>query len=626
MFFNYLTLFSALFISSVAIYYSVAGLAQIFAASAVSIIIMGTALEVGKLVVAVWLHKNWRDAVWWLKYYLSVAVLVLMFITSMGIFGYLSKSHVEQAAASSESQAQTSRIESSIARYKATIDRSEQKIQKYETSGSTVDSSLQTQIDKELERIANARKQVQEQIDQQIAIIEREEAALEKELEPYKTQIYNTGNVLEQLQEAINTGNIKKAQGIVGTKTDGQYGPATANKVKQFREDQEARIKQLIEDLTVIQNKTNPIKDQASKRLVTLDASVQEEIDKSNELIERLRQRVGVTGENDVEVLLEEEQAKIKEANQELDKLIEQKYVLEADVRKLEAEVGPIKYIAEFIYAEEANKNLLEEAVRWVIIIIIFVFDPLAVLLLIASQYSFERAREQGKDVALVKEFLDEDPNEELERVSNLNRIITEEKQHHEDISEDDQTIDDDMDSTPGEASTVGTEDSVETVEHKVEVNIKEDPVKQMAEEYLRAEVNKAIKQKESGSGERVILNRASDGYINFNGKTFQEKALLLGHPELHLDLESPVANGILYPIDANEGDLFFNCSEPPTRLMRFNGVTWDPIDKNILKHTAYSDNYINFLIEAIASNEYNPELLSETEKKKIEILLTKEV
>jgi hypothetical protein len=96
MFFGLLVLFTALTISGVAIYYSVAGLVAIFAAAAVPIIIMGTSLEVGKLITALWLHKNWNRAKWWLKTYLSIAVFVLMVITSMGIFGFLSKAHVDQ--------------------------------------------------------------------------------------------------------------------------------------------------------------------------------------------------------------------------------------------------------------------------------------------------------------------------------------------------------------------------------------------------------------------------------------------------------------------------------------------------------------------------------------------------
>src|SRR5210317_2489657 len=118
-----ITFLSALTISGVAIYYSVAGLAAIFAAAVIPIIIMGVVLEVGKLVTAVWLHKYWSKATWWLKSYLSVAVIVLMFITSMGIFGFLSKAHIEQTSMSDEQSAQIETIDEKITRSDAKIKR-----------------------------------------------------------------------------------------------------------------------------------------------------------------------------------------------------------------------------------------------------------------------------------------------------------------------------------------------------------------------------------------------------------------------------------------------------------------------------------------------------------------------
>src|SRR5210317_2349104 len=120
-----LVLITALTISGVAIYYSVAGLVAIFAAAAVPIMIMGGALEIAKLVTAVWLHRYWRQTVWWLKTYLTVAVVVLMFITSMGIFGFLSKAHIEQTSAGQESVAQVERIDGEIKRLEDIIDRAE---------------------------------------------------------------------------------------------------------------------------------------------------------------------------------------------------------------------------------------------------------------------------------------------------------------------------------------------------------------------------------------------------------------------------------------------------------------------------------------------------------------------
>ena len=123
MIFGIITLLSALTISAIAIYYSVAGLAAIFAAAVIPIIVMGVALEVGKLVTAVWLHRYWDRAVWWMKTYLSIAVLVLMFITSMGIFGFLSKAHIEQTSLSQEQVALIETLDDKETRSQAKIDR-----------------------------------------------------------------------------------------------------------------------------------------------------------------------------------------------------------------------------------------------------------------------------------------------------------------------------------------------------------------------------------------------------------------------------------------------------------------------------------------------------------------------
>ena len=96
------TLITALAISAVAAFYSIVGLIAIFSASALSIAIMGIVLEIGKLVTASWLYQNWKRVPFLLKSYLTIAVIVLMFITSMGIFGYLSKAHIDQGSGTSE--------------------------------------------------------------------------------------------------------------------------------------------------------------------------------------------------------------------------------------------------------------------------------------------------------------------------------------------------------------------------------------------------------------------------------------------------------------------------------------------------------------------------------------------
>jgi hypothetical protein len=133
--------------------------------------------------------------------------------------------------------------------------------------------------------------------------------------------------------------------------------------------------------LTNIQQATNnPQARAAANEIKRLRTTVETQIAESNKLINRLRANIGKTDNSaQIQAEIDAQQDRIKLANTEIDTLSQERVELEAVYRKLEAEVGPIKYIAEFIYGDTADKNLMEEAVRWVIIIIIFVFDPLAV-------------------------------------------------------------------------------------------------------------------------------------------------------------------------------------------------------------------------------------------------------
>ena len=388
MLFGILTLLSALAISAVAIYYSIAGLVAIFAAAAIPIIVMGTALEVGKLVTAVWLHKYWKQATWWLKTYLTTAVVVLMFITSMGIFGFLSKAHIEQTSAGEESVAQVERIENEITRYEDVITRAENKIKKLETSNTGSDANIQSQIDAEQERIDKAYVRIQPAIDEQQKIID-------SQADLYKSELAKIDEELKVLQGYIDSGDTKKAQQMIGASADGIFGKKTADKIGDWQEEKQAERIELISKIEQASN--NPQAQAAREEIKRLRKSVEDQIAQSNELIDRLRKQLGDTSKiADIDSQVDEQNNRIKNANDQIDILTEEKYAIEGEYRKLEAEVGPIKYIAEFVYGEDATQNMLEEAVRWVIIIIIFVFDPLAVLLLIASQYTFHWRKEGG--------------------------------------------------------------------------------------------------------------------------------------------------------------------------------------------------------------------------------------
>ena len=390
MIFGILTLITALAISAVAIYYSVAGLMAIFAAAALPIMIMGGTLEIAKLVTAVWLHKYWERAAWWIKTYLVTAVVILMFITSMGIFGFLSKAHIEQTSASEESIARVETIQKELDRQDVLVARAEDRIVQLEDTDSGVDAGIQQQIDTEQTRIDSAYTRIQPAIAEQNVIIANVTALFQSELDKIDAD-------LDKLQSYIDAGDIPKAQGMIGAKADGAYGPKTAQAFTDFQDAKKVDRGEWIQKLQDAAQSPTVIA--ARAEITRLRSGAEQQIANSNTLINRLRTQLGNTTTADtVQGDIDAQQARIKAANIEIDTLTEEKIALEAEYRKLEAEVGPIKYIAEFVYGEAANKNMLEEAVKWVIIVIIFVFDPLAVLLLLAAQYTFQFRREDLND------------------------------------------------------------------------------------------------------------------------------------------------------------------------------------------------------------------------------------
>ena len=362
-----LTFLSALTISAVAIYYSVAGLAAIFAAAVIPIIVMGVALEVGKLITAVWLHRYWSQAAWWLKTYLSLAVFILMFITSMGIFGFLSKAHIEQTSLSQEQVALIETLDDKETRSQAKIDRWRGELDRL-LSGEDVrvDSLVEKEeegLDKIYARINKEkdalRADAKFKVEQQQTRIEQAQDRRDAEIAAAEKKFEGTLGGTKQYEDAVS----KAKQNELSVASRAQKEILAVN--TKLDEDLAKIDTKYAGDIKAINDRIQNLRNQANTKTVDIDSRVEE-----------------------LEGLIEVEQTKIDEVNEE-------KFGYEKEYRKLEAEVGPIKYIAEFIYGEDANQNLLEAAVRWVIIIIIFVFDPLAVLLLIASQYTFNWNRLQ---------------------------------------------------------------------------------------------------------------------------------------------------------------------------------------------------------------------------------------
>lgn len=361
-----ITLLAALSISGVAAYYSIIGLAKIFAASMLSVVIMGTVLEVGKIVTALWLHRNWSTTPKLLRTYLTGAVIILMLITSMGIFGFLSSAHIEQTAESKENLARISQIDSIIDRNRNIISDAEKEIDRIRNSGSNKNEEINGQIERELKRIENVRSQYNELVREQNNIIE------------------SASSNLNLLERYITEQNIEGLQSLVGAKVDGNYGSRTANKVDEFRKKEEERVSSIVST--------------ARERITELRNTEQKEISRSNGLIDRLRQSIGTNEIDDTQLTrIERLRNNIISAEETIDNLTEEKYTIEGEYRKLEAEVGPVKYIAEFVYGT-TDTEVLEDAVRWVIIAIIFVFDPLAILLLIAAQMSYVQKSGKSKE------------------------------------------------------------------------------------------------------------------------------------------------------------------------------------------------------------------------------------
>ncbi len=391
MFLGILTMLTALSISAVAIYYSVAGLVAIFAGAAVPIIIMGSVLEVAKLVAAIWLHYYWEHAVWWLKTYLVTSIVILMIITSMGIFGFLSKAHIDQTASATEGLARLEQLDTQLKRQETIVLEAEQEINKLESSGVNRDAEVQTQIDKEQVRIDSAYERIQPAIDEQNNIIAKEEQRLGGGASLYKSQLDEIDRNLKNIEDYIATDNVKAVQALIGVEADGNLGPATARAIEAYRVLQTAEKQRLVELIAQeSSNISSSTIDAARAEIQRLRGLAEQEIANSNELINRLRQQLGTTDTDQIFDKVAKQNAIIEKAEQEIATLSEQKFGLESEYRKLEAEVGPIKYLAEFVYGNSEDKDLLEEAVRWVIILIIFVFDPLAVLLLVASQQTFK--------------------------------------------------------------------------------------------------------------------------------------------------------------------------------------------------------------------------------------------
>lgn len=447
MFLGLLTLLVAFSISAIAAYYSIIGLTAIFAAAFLPIILMGGVLEVGKILTTVWLHQNWHRAPLIMRSYLTVAVIVLMFITSMGVFGFLSKSHIQQSSVGTEQLAQAQVVNEKMDRSKAKINRWQEEMQRLnagETSG-----RIDTLISRERERIAEAQEAIKPQI-------EAENSKIPALREQANTEIQQQNKRLNDAQSRSKS-NIEIAQaqlaqldkdvaaytkkGVVeGTFNDTDL-VARGAKLRQQQKPQRDELQQDIEkskrdELSVaarVQGEITKINARLAQQIQAVDArivdirkSILTTVTSANDNIARYTSDAGSTNK-DIDGKLIELERKIASEQPIIDQLREEKFVFEREYRQFEAEVGPVKYIAELIYGD-ADRNLLEAAVRWVIIVIVAVFDPLAVCLVLAGSMTIGWANKERRDKKIKAAGIVVDPRvEELEMQLNKHNEILEE-------------------------------------------------------------------------------------------------------------------------------------------------------------------------------------------------------
>ena len=382
MLFGILTLITALAIAGVAAWFSIAGLMAIFSAAAMPIAIMAGTLEVGKLLTASWLYRYWNETSFTLKAYLSTAVFILMLITSMGIFGYLSKAHLDQASESGDAFAIVERLEGQIAREENKIEILEDRILGI---GGIVDVSESIKQQEEIRDGAWAR--VQGDIDYNQEQIENVRAQL-------KEDIAQLDSRLAALDKSVNDLRAKGVE-VVTLDEGGAFRQAETEKIDYVAQANELFASQKAERDTIKEEK-NTLRQTASADIKVFQdaidnyrAQAQKTIDDANAEINRLRNQS--TDQQDTNL------QKIDEYNTEIDNLYDniailkdEKFEAESIVRDLETEVGPIKYVAELIYGGD-SQDYLDQAVRLFILMLVFVFDPLAVVLIIAANQTLLR-------------------------------------------------------------------------------------------------------------------------------------------------------------------------------------------------------------------------------------------
>ena len=509
--FSNLTLLVALILSTIAAWYSIIGLTAIFAGAVIPIIIMGSALELAKITTTVWLRKYWTRCNWIIKMYLVPAVIALAILTSMGIFGFLSKAHLDQGVPTSD-------IAAKVALF---------------------DEKIKTERDN-IETSRKALQQMDAQVDQMLG------------------------------------------------RTDSDKG---------------------------------------AERAVTIRRQQQKE-------------------RSDL-------QADIAKSQTTIAKLNEERAPIATELRKVEAEVGPIKYIAALIYGDNPDDNLLERAVRWVIILLVLVFDPLALMLVIAANQSREWDKEEEKEKEL-QAFIDNskevarrlDSGESLEglpdvttnyepddgpltdeQVEQLKKSVEAFKEESVPEPINCYKCNTELVDVPSIGLVCPNKDCKDSELEEVEVQV--EVTEPTIDQEITADSSVVVTEIETDGVTTVKpFKELEGGYVVFDGKHMHRDVLKDSHPDLFKLVadsarSSNTSFGTDFPKTAEKGDTFVRVDVLPNRVYKFDGIRWIAVNKEISTSYLHDQEYIKFLIKMIDKGEYDVELLSDTEKQQIEEYLT---
>lgn len=663
MIFAILTLLVALSISAIAAYYSIIGLTAIFAAAVFPIILMGAVLEVGKITATVWLHTFWKKAPTLTKAYLSSAVVILMFITSMGIFGFLSKSHIQQTAQSQDQVAQIETIKGNISRAQSKVDRWTTEIERISNG---VDTRVDNLVDKE-----------QKQLDSLYVRIDKEKDDARKQSDK-NIQLQN-----DRIQQAKE----RKTDTLAAIEQKYKNSFSSSSKSKEI----DQANKNEVGVASSAQREIRKIQSKLNSTIESIDSKYAGQIKTITNRIDDLRNQAN-TKTDDIDGRVNELESLVLSEQKVIDKFRSEKNVIESSYRQLEAEVGPIKYIAEFIYGEDADRNLLEAAVRWVIIIIVLVFDPLAIMLVLAASMQIRWMREEKikiKNSPEAKqnrieelEMKIEEYNEFLLKLeAELDRLVEDDKAKageiaelqiaiekvttdkekaitelsdlmatnesklnsqidslNENVAEQETTIKDLRDQI---AELLNKEPEIKEVEVEVEKIVEDETKIKAADEARRAKEAEAKDLENQIKARDAAMERLNEKYklvekdklteMHKPADTIQATPLESIIPAEALmptaddgDGEvPPAAFGSSFPSNPVNGQMFTKTDVFPHTLYKHNGKKWITVDKDGTD-SYLTEEYVRHLVEAVAKGETELDDLSDQEKKEMTDFLSK--